>query len=366
MEPIRAFAERVALFFAGAILPIISRHKVDMDFLVIILSIIVVGVLYIYINGKMYLPESFRTIGDYDPNVKDVSDDEGEDEGEDEAPANTDEAGYNVPPKGAESAAVQGITQRVTKRRSFEYPTEAVGATFDDANVMRPYMTNEDQYGDFEQDFIMMNEGGYNPSKDAINAARRRYPFDWSQLPPSANQYQMQQMLFAKEPVNQAAPYTAETFKDIEARDLLPGDGEAEAERERKLLSSYVPVTASEVAAPSIQSVEELVKKIYDPQGKIPIVKQRGDTNVYEIYEVKEKNPKIVYEDDAVRGVANPLEPLQPLSPDVPKYVEMPTDASLGLAPVSEKAKLARNSYATWDPTLEGIFGKNLTWQTWG
>lgn len=330
-----------------------------MDFLTVLLIIVAFGVLYIYINGKMYLPESFTTVGEYKPVVTDAS--TSEDPAAEKAVVGA--GGYVQPPSGAESKAVQGITQRVEKRRSFEYPTEAVGAVFDEGNVMRPYMTNEDQYGDFEQDFVMMNEGGYNPSRDAINAARRRFPFDWSQLPPSANQYQMQQMLFAKEPVNQAAPYTAETFKDIEARDLLPTDGDAEADREKKLLSSYIPVTASEVAAPSVQSVEELVKKIYDPQGKIPIMKQRGDTNVYEIYEVKEKNPKIVYEDEAVRGLANPLEPL---SPDVQKYTEMPTDTSLGLAPLSEKDKLARNSYATWDPTLEGIFGKNLTWQTWG
>lgn len=335
-----------------------------MDFLTILIIIIVFGVLYIYINGKMYLPESFSTIGEYKPTVPGASADE--EDNEDEAVDNKlGEGGYITPPSGAESAAVQGITQRVIKRREFEYPTEAVGAVVDDANVMRPYMTNEDQYGDFEQDFIMMNEGGYNPSRDAINAARRRFPFDWSQLPPSANQFQMQQMLFNKEPITQAAPYTAETFKDIEARDLMPIDSEVEAEKEQAALKSYVPVSASEVAAPSVQSVEDLVKKIYEPKGLIPIVKQRGDTNVYEIYEVKEKNPKIVYEDapSAERGVANAL---MPLSPDVPKYVDMPTDASLGLAPVSESGKMARNSYATYDPSLETMFGKRMSWQTWG
>jgi hypothetical protein len=315
-----------------------------MDFLTILIIIIVFGVLYVYINGKMYLPEAFRTIGDYNPNVSGASADE-EDNEDESAKKILGEGGYITPPSGAESAAV--------------------GAVFDEGNIMRPYMTNEDQYGDFEQDFIMMNEGGYNPSRDAINAARRRFPFDWSQLPPSANQFQMQQMLFNKEPVNQAAPYTTETFKDIEARDLLPVDSEAEIEREKKILKTYVPVNASEVAAPSVQSVEELVNKIYSPKGLIPIVKQRGDTNVYEIYEVKEKNPKIIYEDapGTERGFANAL---MPLSPDVPKYVDMPTDVSMGLAPVSEKAKMARNSYATYDPSLETMFGPRMSWQTWG
>ena len=335
-----------------------------MDFSVILIIIILFGVLYVYINGKMYLSESFLSAGEYRPTVPGAS--ANEEDNEDEAvDKKLGEGGYITPPSGAESAAVQGITQRIVKRKEFEYPTEAVGAVVDDSNTMRPYMTNEDQYGDFEQDFVMMNEGGYNPSRDAINAARRRFPFDWSQLPPSANQYQMQQMLFNKEAIAQAAPYTTETFKNIEAKDLMPVDSEAQTEKEQAALKSYVPVSASEVAAPSVQSVEELVKKIYEPKGLTPIVKQRGDTNVYEIYEVKEKNPKIVYEDapGAERGVANAL---MPLSPDVAKYVEMPTDASLGLAPVSEKAKMARNSYATYDPSLETMFGKRMSWQTWG
>jgi hypothetical protein len=240
---------------------------------------------------------------------------------------------------------------------------------FDEANTEKPYMTNEHLYGDyegdFEQDFIFAQEGGPNASRDAINAARRRFPYDWANLPPSANQFQLQQMLFSKEPVAQAASYTAETFKDIEAADLLPPDNVAEAERQAKLLASYKPISAKDFGTPTTQSVEDLVAKIYEPRGLIPMVKQKGDTNVYEIYETKEVNPKIIYEDEPSqqRGLANPLEPL---SPNVEKYVNMPTDTSLGLAPVSEKTKMGRNSYATYDPQLETMFGPRMTWQQWG
>jgi hypothetical protein len=319
-----------------------------MDILIAIIIAVVVASLYLYITGKMYLRETFSA-----------------------EPATPSGAGYKEAPEGAEKATLKSFQQKV-KKPSNEVIIGEAGevVAFDEANVEKPYMTNQHLYGDYEDqsyegDFIFAQEGGPNASRDAINAARRRFPYDWANLPPSANQFQLQQMLFSKEPVAQAASYTAETFKDIEAADLLPPDSVAEAERQAKLLASYKPISAKDFGAPTTQSVEDLVAKIYEPRGLIPMVKQKGDTNVYEIYETKEVNPKIVYEDEPSqqRGVANPLEPL---SPNVEKYVNMPTDSSLGLAPVSEKTKMGRNSYATYDPQLETMFGPRMTWQQWG
>jgi hypothetical protein len=344
-----------------------------MDVIIIIILVALVAAFYLYITGKMYLRETFST--------------ETEEEAEEETDEDADEkAGYKKAAKGVEKATLKSFQQKVQKP-SNEYTIGEAGEVivYDDGVVQKPYMTNEDLYGDYEdptyvlggsgsgsaelggsyeQDFIFMQEGGQNPSRDAINAARRRFPYDWSSLPPSSSQFQMQQALFAKEPVNQAAPYTAETFKDMEAADLLPPDAVAEAERQAKLLASYKPISASDFGAPTTESVEELVAEIYKPRGLVPSVKQQGVTNIYEIYETKEIEPKIVYEDDASqqRGVPNPLEPLRP---DVGKQAA-PSDTSLGLAPASEKTKAARNSYATYDPSLEAMFGPRMSWQQWG
>lgn len=315
-----------------------------MDLIIVIILVVLIVSFYIYITQKMYLRETFLT-------------------------AEEEKAGYKESVGSEEKQVLKSFQQKVQKPASSVTIGEAGEViVYDDGVVDKPYMTNEHQYGDFEdsyeQDFIFTQEGGSNPSRDAINAARRRFPYDWSTLPPSANQFQMQQMLFVKEPVNQAAPYTAETFKDMEAIDLLPSDSVAIAERQAKLLASYQPISAKDFAAPTTESVEELVAEIYKPRGLIPIVKQQGQTNVYEIYETKEINPKIVYEDDPsqMRG-ANPLEPL---SPDVEKYATMPSDSSLGLAPASEKTKMGRNSYGTYDPSLEAMFGPRMSWQQWG
>ena len=305
-----------------------------MDLIIATILVVCVMALYFYISGRMYLSESYMT--------------------QEEAVAGSEKKDSN--------SVIIGEAGEVL--------------TYDEGNMEKPYMTNESQRGDYEdptynistgnsyeQDFIFTQEGGGNPTRDAINAARRRFPYDWAQLPPSASQFQEQQMLFSKEPVSKAAPYTAETFKDIDAVDILPPDSVAEAERQAKLLASYKPISAKDFGAPTTESVEDLVKKIYEPRGLLPIVKQQGQTNVYEIYETKEINPKIVYEDEVQRGMANPLEPL---SPDVEKYVTMPTDTSIGLAPASEKTKMGRNSYATYDPSLEAMFGPRMAWQQWG
>ena len=341
-----------------------------MDVIIIIILVAIVAAFYLYITGKMYLRETFLTEA------------EEEESGYDET--EEDDAGYKEAEEGAEKATLKSFQKKIRKPAN-EYTIGEAGEVivYDDGAVQKPYMTNEDLHGDYEdptyvlgsgsatelggsyeQDFIFMQEGGQNPSRDAINAARRRFPYDWSSLPPSSSQFQMQQALFAKEAVNQAAPYTAETFKDMEAADLLPPDAVAEAERQAKLLASYKPISAGDFGAPTTDSVEQLVAEIYKPRGLLPSVKQQGQTNVYEIYETKEIEPKIVYEDDASqrRGVPNPLEPLQPQ----PAPVQAKEDVSLGLAPTSEKTKAARNSYGTYDPSLEAMFGPRMSWQQWG
>lgn len=275
---------------------------------------------------------------------------------------------------------------------SGDYPTPGPDSSstrervvFQEPEVYKPYMTNEHLYGDAEDnldglrmqtlaqtkslsdwsetDFIREQEGGYNPTKDAINAARSQFPFDWANLPPSANEFQRQQMLYVKKAGEQqgqlpkGGQYNAETFKDIDAADVLPPDNMSAETRVAKLLKSYEPISATEFGVPTEKSVEKLVKEIYKPRGLIPMVKQQGDTNVYEIYETKEIKPKIVYEDD-LQEKPNLLEPLQD------NTVE--NFDGRGTAPRSVKTKAGRQSYATYNPELEIMFGPRMMWQQWG
>jgi hypothetical protein len=100
----------------------------------------------------------------------------------------------------------------------------------------KPYVTNEDKYGDYEQDIVYKNEGGFDPTRNAIDMARRKFPFDWAQLPPSSGHFQEQQALFVKDSTSTASPYTKETGETIEAKKLHPPD-----EYQEDTLKAYKP-----------------------------------------------------------------------------------------------------------------------------
>lgn len=226
----------------------------------------------------------------------------------------------------------------------------------DTSNQTKPYVTNEDKYGDFEQDFIFQNEGGYDPTKEAINMARRRFPFDWSQLPPSSSLYQAQQALFVKDDTtSMAAPYTQETFEDIESRKVLPPE-----EAEQDALKAYQPVATADMKSVDEGSVNDLIKKIYGDKGLVASVAKKAN-NVYEVYETKEINPKIVYEDEVQQN--NALNPLVE-----PSEMLVVPQLDVGLAPYGrgESTGIRRQTYSDYNPNLEGIFGPKMQWQQWG
>jgi hypothetical protein len=285
--------------------PCINQRVVKMDLSVILALIVVFGYLFLYLKGRYYNRDGFQ-----DRNCRTV---------------------------------------------------------LDTSYKAKPYVTNEDKYGDFEQDFVFQNEGGYNPTKEAIDMARRRFPFDWSQLPPSSGLFQAQQSLFVKDKAELAAPFSKETFEDIESMKVLPPDRSAE-EAEEDILKAYQPVTTANLKSVDEGSVKQMIDKIYGEKGLIARVAKKAN-NVYEVYETMEKNPKIVYEDEVQRGgnennALNPMvEPSQMLV--VPNAA---SELSVGLAPygAGESQGNKRQNYSDYNPNLEGIFGPKMQWQQWG
>jgi hypothetical protein len=230
----------------------------------------------------------------------------------------------------------------------------------------RAFMTNQDKYGDFEQDFVYQNEGGFDPTQEALNAARRKFPFEWSQLPPSASLFQAQQALFVKDDSTAtAALFKPETFTDIDATKVLPPDG-SQDQAEIDALKAYRAKSAKDLAVADEQTVKQLINDIYGQKGLIAKVAQKAN-NVYEVYEVEEKKPKIKYEDEVNQPSWNPLTPL----PDDQMTMEVPAsarDVATGIVPTGrgESTAIPRQSYSNYNPNLEGIFGPKMQWQQWG
>jgi hypothetical protein len=232
----------------------------------------------------------------------------------------------------------------------------------------KPYMTNQDQYGDFEQDVVYQNEGGRDTTQEAINMAKRRFPFDWSQLPPSSSLFQAQQALFVNEPGAMAAPFKKETFTDIESSKVLPPDGSLQ-EKEDDALKAYKAVATSDLKSVDQESVDKLIKRIYGDKGLIAKVAKKAN-NVFEVYEVQETNPKIIYEDDVAtaNGMApNGFDPMvEPSTMLVDASGQTPIES--GLAPTGRGQSMGkkRQEYSNYNPNLEGIFGPKMQWQQWG
>ena len=230
----------------------------------------------------------------------------------------------------------------------------------------KPYVTNEDKYGDFEQDVVYQNEGGFDPTQEAINMARRKFPFDWAQLPPSSSLFQAQQALFSKDPLNTNAPFVPETFQNIESGKVLPPDGSADRTEEDEL-KMYQAKTTDNLAAVDSESVNDMIQRIYGKKGFVAKVAEKAN-NVYEVYELQEKDPKIVYEEDVQASIQdndvgktlNAAELL--VSPDAAREVQndlMPFGRG-------ESVGVTRQEYSQYNPNLEAMFGPRMQWQQWG
>lgn len=255
-------------------------------------------------------------------------------------------------------------------REPFEDNSQGCRTVLDTSYQTRPYVTNEDQYGDFEQDFIYKNEGGFDPTREAIDAARRRFPFDWAQLPPSSSLFQAQQALFLKDGASKAAPFVGETFSDLEAVKAAPDVPKPVQITEEDVLKAYQPIATADMKAVDDQSVEKMIENIYGAKGLVAKVAKKAN-NVYEIYEVQEKDPKIVWEDEVNAKTSIQDNALNPLPEDSGNMLVVPPsvgDVSAGIVPYGrgESTALTRRRYDDYNPNLEGIFGPKMQWQQWG
>ena len=147
---------------------------------------------------------------------------------------------------------------------------------------------------DYDHDVVMDNEGDRQWSKAQINEMTAAYPFAWPQLPPSATTFQKKQEDYMASLSSKLLPDLSQ-YKAIEGFQVLPPDTEKQEEEEQKLLKTYVPACSKDLKY-DVDDAMDLINKIYDQKGLIAKVDVRPD-GVYEVYETKEKNPKIEYDD---------------------------------------------------------------------
>ena len=145
---------------------------------------------------------------------------------------------------------------------------------------------------------VYNNQGSRQASKKQISDAMTRYPLDWSVQGSGSENFQEEQAKYEKkmQNVQQPAPY------QLESTDMLLPDASSLDEEERKLLQTYKPESSKGLLHYSMHDVTHLLDKLYGKKGLIPVVKpSKQGNNVWEIVEVKEKNPTIVWEEPTTR-----------------------------------------------------------------
>lgn len=233
----------------------------------------------------------------------------------------------------------------------------------------KPYLMNPiDDLDDYELSLIFQNQGSKTASKQQISDAMTRYPMDWPVQGPDSQYFQDNQAQFEKKvTLNINDPPPTKMYNEINGSDMTPPDTAAMEAEERKILQTYKPECSKGLLQYSVDDVKALVDKIYAKKDEIPVIeKSKQAENVWEITEVKEKHPHIVWEDDLERETER-----QKMNKRGEEVIEVPytaSDVAAGLDPFFQARNPVRDGrydYYQWTPGLERMFAPTFPIKAW-
>lgn len=233
-----------------------------------------------------------------------------------------------------------------------------------------PYAMNTiDSVDDYEVSAVYHNQGSREASKKEINDAMTRYPLDWSAQGHGSQYFQENKEIFLKKQHN--IPQPESYYKDTNTDMLLP-DHSSLDEEERKILQTYKPESSKGLLQYSVDDVTGLLTKIYDKKGLIPIIeKSKQGENIWEIIEVKEKNPKITWEDETETIIQEHNEQRERMDKRGEDMISIPytaSDVAAGLDPffqASPSTRIAKTDYTSFTPGLERMFAPTYPVKSW-
>lgn len=233
----------------------------------------------------------------------------------------------------------------------------------------KPYLMNPiDDLDDYELSLVFQNQGSKTASKKQISDAMTRYPMDWVVQGPNSQYFQDNEEQFKKE--QQEAfenPPDTSYYKEIDGSDMKPPNTEAMDEEEKKILQTYKPECSKGLLEYSIDDVKGLVDKIYCKKGLIPVIeKSKQGENIYEITELKEKDPHIVWEDELEKQTIR--EKQRQRGEEVIEVPYTASDVAAGLDPFFQARNTTRDGkfdYYQWTPGLERMFAPTYPIKAW-
>lgn len=235
-----------------------------------------------------------------------------------------------------------------------------------------PYTTKPiDSVDQYELSAIYQRQGSKEATKEKLRQAMARYPMDWSVQGQGSQFYQENEARYASSANAKKANAIEGFFSDAPREMMLPDSAQQEAE-ERKILQTYQPEKTADLlnySADTPEGVKKLVEKLYDRRGLIPeVVPSKQGNNVWEVIEVREKNPKIIWEDDPSLQNAPERERMIARREEVIDVPYMASDLAAGLDPFFQKGSSVRDGryrYNQWTPGLERMFAPTHPIKEW-
>jgi hypothetical protein len=216
---------------------------------------------------------------------------------------------------------------------------------------------------EYEVSAVYQNQGSKEATKLQRDQAMAQYPMDWVTQGPASPAFQEGEARF------QATPrQTPEGQDPVDPKEMLLPDSSLQEAEERKILQTYQPEKSAGLLY-SVDDVKTLVEKLYDKRGLIPeLVPSKQGPNVWEITEVREKNPTIIWEDDpAVLATATQRQQMTARGEDTIRVPYAASDVGAGVDPFYEKgsSRQGRFDYHQWTPGLERMFAPTYQVKSW-
>jgi len=223
----------------------------------------------------------------------------------------------------------------------------------------KPYPAQPER-DEYEVSAVFQNQGSREASQQQISDAMTRYPLDWSTQGPASQNFQEKQIQYTKD-VNyaaQPAPYLKEGMESPVA--------ESTEEAERKILQTYQPKSSKDLLTYSVDDVKNLLDKVYDKKGLIPVIqKSKQGENIWEITEVKEKNPTIIWEDDEKQAQQQVMRQRGEETIEIPYPA---SDLAAGLNPfmnARQRVGKGKNDNPQWTPGVDRMFTTSYPMPAW-
>lgn len=243
-----------------------------------------------------------------------------------------------------------------------------------------PYATTPiNSVDDYEYSMVFQQEGDRAMTKAQRDLLMSQYPMDWTVQPPSSALFQ-QGLAKYKEafenPSKQKAEWSEDVYKQVSGDNMIPPDTLAIEQQEREILATYKPKDPESLKTYDAADAKELIKRIYSSKGKVAEF-QETKPGVYVILQTRDKNEKIVYEDD-INESAPPVagETQAAATMDANKAVgentiEVPPAVQQvqgGMDPFFSPGTKTRDGkwdYTSWTPGLERMFAPTEPRQNW-